>query len=195
KVSAQATVGLPLAANADTASRSSCARARVIPGSPILATRPTTRGSPPASYSARSVGRNRGLPRLRSLATGSSGSCSISGCDRSSSSSNGLEARDSDAIAPTYAAASTRPAPCGVGLQPLDGFVEDVVPLAEGEPHERSAHVGGVTEDCRRDADDTGIVRQRADEGLAVVDAQRAHVALDEIGRLWAMHGETDVGK
>ena len=62
-VSAQATAGLPVAANARTAARSSWARASGSPPPPTRATSPATRSSAAASRSVsttpRSVGRRR----------------------------------------------------------------------------------------------------------------------------------------
>ena len=86
KLSAQASVGLPLAANVWTPRRTSCIVAHgQIP--PTLAISPTTCRSSAASCSARNVGRNSRRPRARSRANGSSGSGATRGSVRSSSSS------------------------------------------------------------------------------------------------------------
>src|SRR3954454_23589449 len=149
-----------------------------ISASPSLATRPTTRGSSPASCSAFSTGRNRGLPRLRSFAIGSSDSCSTSGCDRSSSSRIGVDERR--AIQPNLGRAAT----LRIANEPADGLVEDVVALAEGEPQERLAHLAVVAERGRGNRCDTRLVRQGPGERLAVVDAERPYVGLHEVRRL-----------
>src|SRR3954452_15622198 len=85
--------------------------------------------------------------------------------------------------------------PPGVVHEPLDRLVQHVVALAEGEAHEGPPDVGVVTECADRDADNAGVVGERATERLAVVEPEGANVADDEVRRLWHVDVEADGGE